>query len=61
MEIDAPKIEPNEKLEDYFSRTSELWISEAAKEFPEEKSKKVLKKMGHELCTMFWQNLKENN
>ena len=58
MEIDAPKIEPNETLEAYYQRTNELWLSEASSEFPEEKSKKILRQMAFELCTMFYENLK---
>lgn len=60
MEIDAPKAEEGETLEDYFKRTNELWLSEAATEFPEEKSKKFLKKMAFEICTMFWDSVKSS-
>ena len=45
MEIDAPEIEANETLETYFERTIDVWTAEASKEFPDEKSKKVLNKM----------------
>lgn len=61
MEIDAPKIEDNEVIEDYFKRTNELWMTEAASEFPDEKSKKFLKKMAFEICTMFWESVKGNS
>lgn len=59
MEIDAPNIEPNESLDDYFKRTTELWLSEASSEFPNEKSQKVLNKMAYELCSMFWGSFKK--
>jgi hypothetical protein len=54
MEIDAPKVEENETFDSYFKRTLEFWFKEASKEFPEEKSKKVLNKMAKELCILFW-------
>lgn len=60
MEIDAPKAEEGELIEDYFKRTNELWLSEAATEFPDEKSKKFLKKMAFEICTMFWDTVKSS-
>jgi hypothetical protein len=50
-------LNPNESLEAYFDRTTDLWIEEVSKEFPDEKSNKVLRKMAYELCTMFWKNL----
>ncbi len=58
MEIDAPKVEEGESLEEYFGRTSEVWTTEAASEFPDEKSKKFLKKMAFEMCQMFWDSVK---
>lgn len=58
MEIDAPKAEEGETIEDYFTRTNELWLSEASTEFPDEKSKKFLKKMAFEICSMFWDSVK---
>ncbi len=58
MEIDAPKVEDGETLENYFERTSEVWTTEAASEFPDEKSKKFLKKMAYEMCQMFWNSVK---
>lgn len=58
LEIDAPAVEDNETLQEYFDRTEDVWISEAQKEFPNEKSKKILKKMALELCKMFWDNCK---
>jgi hypothetical protein len=61
MEIDAPEIEANENLQTYFERTKEVWTEEAAKEFPDEKSKKVLNKMAYELCSLFYENLKGSN
>ena len=61
MEIDAPEIEPNESLEDYFKRTNEIWLEEAANEFPDEKSKKIIKKMAFELCAMFWESCKSED
>jgi hypothetical protein len=60
MEIDAPAVEPGETLDAYFTRTSELWMEEASSEFPDEKSKKILKKMAHELCKMFWDSLTDS-
>ena len=61
MEIDAPKIEPNETLEQYYARNTEFWISEAENEFPNE-GKAIVKKMASELCAMFWKNFeKEKN
>jgi hypothetical protein len=54
MEIDAPAIEANESVEKYFERTSEVWLSQAEAEFPDEKSKKLLNRMALELCTLFW-------
>jgi hypothetical protein len=60
MEIDAPAVEPGETLEAYFARTSDLWIEEAQSEFPDEKSKKILNKMAHELCKMFWGSLSDS-
>jgi len=61
MEIDAPEIEANETLETYFERTIDVWTAEASKEFPDEKSKKVLNKMAYELCSLFYENLKSSN
>ncbi|RNA43852.1 kelch domain-containing 4 [Brachionus plicatilis] len=58
LEIDAPVVEDDETLSDYFERTEDVWLSEAQKEFPDEKSKKNLKKMAIELCKMFWDNCK---
>lgn len=58
MEINAPKVEPDETLEDYFKRTDELWLTEAHNEFPNEKSKKILNKMASELCNMFYESSK---
>jgi hypothetical protein len=60
MEIDAPKIEPNETIEQYFSRHTEFWMGEAESEFPGE-SKAVIKKMASELCSMFWKNFQREN
>ena len=59
MEIDAPKIEENETIEEYFKRTNELWNDEAHSEFPEEKSKKFLKKIAFEMCQMFWDSVRK--
>lgn len=60
MEIDAPAIEANESVEKYFERTEEVWMTQAQVEFPDEKSKKLLKRMALELCTLFWtQNTKK--
>ena len=62
LEIDAPKPNfPTETIEEYYSRTNELWLTEASSEFPDEKSKKFLKKVAFELCQMFWDNFKNNN
>lgn len=62
FEIDAPKPNlPDETIEEYFTRTNEIWLEEAAKEFPEEKSKKFIKKVARELCQMFWDNFKQNS
>ena len=62
FEIDAPKPNfPTETIEDYFNRTNELWLTEAANEFPDEKSKKFLKKVAFEICQMFWDKFKDNN
>jgi hypothetical protein len=59
MEIDAPEVEPNETLDDYFKRTNEVWLTEAQNEFPDEKSNKILKKMAYELCNMFYSSVKQ--
>ena len=62
FEIDAPKPNfPSETIEDYFSRTNELWVTEAENEFPDEKSKKFLKKVAFEICQMFWEKFKDTN
>lgn len=58
MEIDAPAIEENETIEEYYARTNELWTTEASSEFPDEKSKKFLKKVAFEMCKMFWDSVK---
>ena len=58
MEIDAPKIELNESAENYFTRTSEFWLSEANAEFPNE-GKAIVKKMASELCAIFWKNFQK--
>jgi hypothetical protein len=60
MEIDAPELEENETRDEYFKRTQEFWIDEAKKEFPDEKSKKILLKMASELCNLFFESLKES-
>lgn len=60
MEIDAPAIEENETIDDYFKRTYETWQTEAESEFPDEKSKKFLKKMAFEMCSMFWESAKSS-
>jgi len=60
MEIDAPKIEANETLEQYLSRNNEFWLKEAESEFPGE-SKALIKKMASELCAMFWRNFQKEN
>lgn len=57
VEINAPKAEPNETLDEYFERTNDVWMTEAQNEFPNEKSKKILKKMALELCKMFWESI----
>ena len=60
MEIDAPDIEENETVKVYFERTKDLWLSEAKKEFPEEKSNKILSKMAMELCNMYFEAVNNN-
>lgn len=61
MEIDAPAIEPNESVEKYYERTEEVWMSQAEAEFPDENSKKLIKRMAYELCTLFWTRFNSNN
>ena len=61
MEIDAPVIEENETVKIYYERTKDLWLTEAKKEFPEEKSNKILNKMAIELCNMYFEAVKSNN
>lgn len=61
MEIDAPAIEPNESVEKYYERTEEVWMSQAEAEFPDEKSKKLIKRMAYELCTLFWTRFNSND
>jgi hypothetical protein len=38
-----------------------LWLTGAKKEFPEEKSNKILNKMAIELCNMYFEAVKSNN
>jgi len=38
-----------------------LWLTGAKKEFPEEKSNKILNKLAIELCNMYFKTVKSNN
>jgi hypothetical protein len=61
MEIDAPEIEENKTVKIYYEKTKDLWLTGAKKEFPEEKSNKILNKMAIELCNMYFKTVKSNN
>jgi hypothetical protein len=60
MEIDAPNIEDNETLEEYFNRNKEFWIDEVKSEFSNEASDKKLNKLAYEFCSMFYKNLTDS-
>jgi len=57
MEIDAPNIEENETLDEYFNRNKEFWVKEVKSEFGNETSEKKLNKLAYEFCSMFYKNL----
>ena len=56
-----PDVLPDETLEAYYARTSDLWLKEISSEFAEEaggsKSTRLMDKMSRELCAMFWKKL----